>query len=259
MKPRGQKVALVVKKYQRDRVYEFGNLYERKKTHPATYTTKRGKIQELTYKSRKRCKLAIRNTIHLMTTEAGVTYPKEYPIDGRTVKKHLNTLLQWLRRRNAEYVWVIEFQERGAPHYHFILSRPFDEGEWSRAWNRIISADLPKYRDDPSALKHGAHIALIRHSGKYGNYMTTYLNKLDQKEVPEYYQSVGRFWGMTRGLLKVVVDSVHGDYRDLSRLTRVDRRRKSASVRQHFGQKWQWGGKGFTLYDSESKVNICSS
>src|SRR5208283_905356 len=39
-----------------------------------------------------------------------LTYPREYSADGKAVKKQLNSFLQYLRRLEVSYCWVLEFQ-----------------------------------------------------------------------------------------------------------------------------------------------------
>jgi hypothetical protein len=58
-----------------------------------------------------------------------LTYPGEWEgwcPDGATLTRHRQALLmRWTRRYGAPVgVWVVEFQKRGAPHYHMYLGLP---------------------------------------------------------------------------------------------------------------------------------------
>ena len=51
-----------------------------------------------------------------------LTYPQHYPMDGSIVKTDVGAVVQKIRRREWEYLWFLEFQKRGAPHLHVLLS-----------------------------------------------------------------------------------------------------------------------------------------
>jgi hypothetical protein len=40
-----------------------------------------------------------------------------------------DAFLQYLRRRNIKFIWVLEFQTRGASHYHVLTSGEIPEDE----------------------------------------------------------------------------------------------------------------------------------
>jgi hypothetical protein len=52
------------------------------------------------------------------------TYPETYPDDGRIVKAHHKAMLEAIRRKFGEisYFTAIEYQRRGAPHFHVAIS-----------------------------------------------------------------------------------------------------------------------------------------
>lgn len=240
---------LVIKRYDRDTVYSFkdGDKEERQKSDKPEAC--RGEVNGFSYKSRRRCRLVLRNIARHMAYTFGLTYPADFPVDGRRVKENLCALLEWFRRRKLGYFWIIEFQERGAPHFHGFLTGLVSHGDLSRAWNRIIAADRPEYLGDPAALQHGVYVAPIDNQGKLASYFTEYMKKLEQKRVPMQYQNVGRFWGFTRSLLSVQVQSVPGDYRELSRLLRIERNKYKARCRT-WGFKWKYRGQGWTSWDN---------
>lgn len=89
----------------------------------------------------------------------------------------------------------MEFQKRGAPHFHGIISKEVKEEELKKEWYKIVNSNDPKH------LVHGAHISAIRSTDGYAHYLTSYLTKEEQKFVPPEFQDVGRFWGYSRSLL----------------------------------------------------------
>lgn len=76
-----------------------------------------------------------------------LTYPADFPLDGRLVKRQVKEL--W-RRWEREYgerprgIWGLEFQDRGAPHFHAFLGMPrgvdYDDlrGWGFVAWSSIV-------------------------------------------------------------------------------------------------------------------------
>jgi len=101
-----------------------------------------------------------------------------------------------LAYRGIQLFWILEFQERGAPHFHGIIDKEIKEKELKKMWYEIVDS---KYRWH---LSRGAHIAPIRSIEAYAKYMTDYLTKQEQKIVPQEYRDVGRFWGYSRSLLE---------------------------------------------------------
>jgi hypothetical protein len=244
-------MTLVIKKYDRDTVYSFKNGDKEESQGTDEKPVPRGDVYGFSMKSRRRCRLVLRNIARHMKLTFGLTYPADFPTDGRRVKRNLGALLDWLRRRKIGYFWIIEFQERGAPHFHGFLTELVTHGEFSAAWNRIISADRPEYFGDPAHLEHGVYVASIESQDKLASYFTEYMKKLEQKTVPEQYSGVGRFWGFTSALLSVQVQTVTAGYGELSRLVRPERKRYIARCRD-WGFKWKWKGLGWVQWDEKN-------
>ena len=123
-------------------------------------------------------------------------YPSEYPHDGRTCKRHLRALRERLRRRypSLAWLWVFEFQQRGAPHFHFLFDQEVD-GEWlARAWYEIVGSG------DQNHLCYGTWLEAIRSEVAVARYLGKYLAKQEQKELPPDFLWPGRFWGCGRGV-----------------------------------------------------------
>ena len=94
---------------------------------------------------------------------------------------------------------MLEFQRRGAPHFHLFTALPVTEENrlfLASAWVRIACGN------DPAALAFHSHERnFIAWDMGNGSYVCKYLEKARQKDVPEGYQEVGRFWGASRGLM----------------------------------------------------------
>ncbi len=149
-----------------------------------------------------------------------LTYPADYPTDGREVKRHLANFVKRLRRRcyktmrPDEYgtwsiFWFLEFQQRGAPHFHFFCSHspvPNKLGNEHRAESPIELARLWLAKawyecvdsGDPKHLKAGTQLDYFR-TGRAGtiSYASKYARKQEQKRVPEQFSEIGRFWGVS--------------------------------------------------------------
>jgi hypothetical protein len=86
----------------------------------------RGKVTEFSYKSRQRLMRKI-----AMIDERGaglpvfltLTYPEEWPAGWEDWKKHVHHFNVYMVRKYPGVwgLWKMEFQKRGAPHFHFML------------------------------------------------------------------------------------------------------------------------------------------
>ena len=131
-------------------------------------------------------------------TQFALTFHDYYPMDGQALKKMLNLFLTHLRKKfpNFKYLWVLEFQRRGAPHFHFFIDRSFDNQDFrdyvARLWCDCTGGgtrEMYEYHRD-----YRNFIDWILSPG----YAVKYLSKGYQKQVPERFSSVGRFWGCSR-------------------------------------------------------------
>jgi len=112
--------------------------------------------------------------------------------DGKTGKQHLRAFLERVRRKfpKASGIWRIEYQKRGAVHFHFIFfNLPFWKADEIRtAWSEIIEEGNPRI-----------HITTCRSRRQTTYYMSKYVAKVASKasvslsNVP--YLHVGRHWG----------------------------------------------------------------
>jgi len=179
-------------------------------------------IQMLTFDSRRRLAFVASNTSVEFVTMITLTYPGDWENDGKEVKRHLAVFLKRLRRfwPGCQYLWFLEFQRRGAPHFHMFVDAQLPEkradkarvyrmiGEW---WYKIVASD------DPRHLKAGTRVEQIRKPKGAARYAVKYAMKAYQKIVPVAYRSVGRFWGHSRGVKPVPVGEIRVNGEDTAR------------------------------------------
>jgi hypothetical protein len=159
----------------------------------------RSEVAEFSFSSRRKLAFVAANTDVVFRTMITLTYPREFETDGSVVKRHLRAFLQYMRRVDvdADYLWFLEFQRRGAPHIHLlssVMSRSVKKTDVSRRWYKIVSSG------DRRHLRAGTRVEAIRKPGGGARYAVKYALKMYQKVVPVGYRDVGRFWGHSRGV-----------------------------------------------------------
>jgi hypothetical protein len=162
----------------------------------------RGEIFEMSDDSLRRLAFLANNFDKDFRSMVTLTYPNEFPTDGAIVKAHLGSMLRSLKRRLGEpltYVWFLEFQKRGAPHVHILLTVGLTNEEapilrsWlSQRWYKIVRSG------DENHLLAGTNWQNTRQAEGLRHYVVKYAFKTYQKEVPEGFRHVGRFWGASR-------------------------------------------------------------
>ena len=126
-----------------------------------------------------------------------LTY-RQCPASGQESKRHLKIFRQRWHREfgKPRGMWQMEFQKRGVPHYHLLLSKPdipiLDLMAWvARAWWEVVGSG------DPVHLKAGTSTEVWRNEtapGRYFGKHGTARVKAYQHVVPPGWWS-GRFWG----------------------------------------------------------------
>jgi hypothetical protein len=150
---------------------------------------KRGRIVGFSTASARRLLFCARNfpALAVMVT---LTYPGKFPVDGRVVMDHWRRMRQWLiRNGNPVGLWFKEFQARGAPHFHVFLPHDIPKSDVAAAWYAIVGSG------DVRHLRAGTRTERLRNPKAAGAYAAKYASKTLQKEVPEDFCEVGRFWG----------------------------------------------------------------
>lgn len=177
-------------------------IYDPMNWREAPSVATRGEVSEFSDKSRRRlaknCAAIPWGTARFYFVT--LTYPGEYSSNGRRVKADLQNLRRaWTRHYGLPLaVWKMEFQWRGAPHFHLAIAAPHGVPmevvrRWlAGAWFRIVGSG------DERHLRAGTQLdvmqkpptAYFSSHGQHGRDSKGY-----QNEIPEGYESAGRFWG----------------------------------------------------------------
>lgn len=199
------------------------------------YSHLRGVIAVVNKRSLNRLALLVRSCGVEFKSVITATYGLNFPHSGRIAKAHLNHLIVSLKRRFGpfEYVWIIEFQDRGAPHYHLVTTLPpptvAERHEFALLWGSIsIPGDWMycQLKEHEGQYVRGKMLGLkmagyavhthkkawekLRKRGGAGRYLAKYANKLRQKDVPDFYTNIGRFWGKSKGVKMPEPKYYHG-------------------------------------------------
>lgn len=123
------------------------------------------------------------------TVMVTLTYPDEFPLDGRQVKAHFRAFIERLRRTNwfeeHSLVWFLEFQARGAPHLHLLSTGWISKNFVSKHWAAVTHGN-------PASC---SRVESLRSPEAAGAYARKYARKEEQKVAPQAFENVGRFWG----------------------------------------------------------------
>jgi hypothetical protein len=203
-----------VRKYRRDWVVQKKAGFEIK-----TKGAKRGEITAFSAESRYRLLHLAKNCNTDFKSMITLTYPATFPGDGMQVKFHLKMFKQWLSREceGVRALWFLEFQKRGAPHFHMLVDIDLSdqgtltlkkrtgvrrgeksdcyetcqicEARASEAWYRIVGSTDEKH------LRAGVCWECLEDEDAALKYAAKHAAKCKQKLVPEKFLNVGRFWG----------------------------------------------------------------
>ncbi|MEX1014162.1 MAG: hypothetical protein WDZ80_03310 [Candidatus Paceibacterota bacterium] len=204
--------------------------YPQKKEKPLPPKRKRGDITAFTRASRYRL-LKKLNKLNpdskAQFYHVTLTYPKQFPTDGKTHKADLDAFIKRCKRKfgnEIEYLWKLEFQKRGAPHYHIIIFMPKSYKiqylrEWfSKNWyevaQRLWETKLENHKNV------GVSVEKINSLKQAGFYLSKYIAK-DEGETPENH---GRYWGCSRNWGETVLREVKLTGRQLIQFRRLTKR-----------------------------------
>jgi hypothetical protein len=180
----------------------------------------RGMVYGFSWESRRRLLKAIAAIPWAVLGEkwfVTLTYPALFPADGPTCKAHLKAFRKRLVRRYGKQmalVWKMEFQKRGAVHFHLLMQKPsglFLDGvgrkdslqqfqAWcSEAWASIVApwhvAAGGSEQDRDNHLLAGTSVQ--ESSSDCGRYFAYVLKEKEvQNSVPDGFEDPGRFWGI---------------------------------------------------------------
>ena len=177
---------------------------------PAPAAGNRKAISGFSAKSQRALRFKALNTSVPLVSQFCATYHEKWPTDGKELKAQLNQFLTLLRYHypGISYLWILEFQTRKTPHFHIYMSQPATEEmrmKLGRIWNKIADPGNETHlwwHTDRVDHRNGRELsALIDWDMGNGAYLCKYLDKQQQKNVPEEFENVGRFWGSSRGLV----------------------------------------------------------
>ena len=171
--------------------------------------TGRKSISGFTGRSKSRLAAYLRDAFADYRYMGTLTYPARYPNFGPEAKGHLDSYLKWhlaAMRRLADdsfrqaICWFLEFQRRGAPHFHLFYTEHVDWSSAAKKWADVI--------EQPDCWRTSTRYETLR-SGRGGtvSYARKYAAKQHQKDVPDGFRHVGRFWGV-RGNRQVVTATI---------------------------------------------------
>jgi len=228
---------------------------------PPAVTRTRGNIKALSKASAQRFRLGCRGVGYTMQSCGMLSYPADFPTDGRMIERHKRALFKRIQRRNkkAKFVWVKEFQQRGALHFHFMCTEYIDKHYLARAWYEIVGSGDIKHR------KAGTTVEVIRNQNGLSNYFGNYMAKQEQKRIPEAMQAVGRMWGIARSLFYFITYEFQANTKRKWDVIRTIRRAYGAALRARYGHRWKrrkpasgflaWDGrKVFEMIRAKSQV-----
>lgn len=164
---------------------------------------RRQRIASFSEASARRLHHQVRNAPLEVKSQFLLTYPADFPLSGKIVKNHLDRWFRAIRKaygsENFGFEWVLEFQtKRGAPHFHvFFTWEPSNELRrfLAKKWNGIVKGGKKHLWFH---LRSKNFVAW--NMGK-GGYVMKYAQKKEQKDVPENFEDVGRFWGCSRNMI----------------------------------------------------------
>lgn len=117
---------------------------------------KRGSITRFTSGSKRRMFESIIKVGELPTYFLTLTFPASFP-SGKQANRHLFVFLQRYTRKGFRFIWRLEPQKRGAPHYH-ILCYGVDSAviaDMTASWvKRMIDYNRDQPRAKRSAVSH---------------------------------------------------------------------------------------------------------
>lgn len=154
-----------------------------------------------------------------------LTYPYVYPKDGKIIKLDMNNFLTMMREHSyGNYLWFLEFQARGAPHFHILSEQkaisPRMRIRAAETWvgrmhrsswftdacvEQSVKRDVCFWEYTSKVLSKAYWFALRQETWEYlrepegaQKYATKYACKEYQKVPPTDFDGIGRFWGCSK-------------------------------------------------------------
>ncbi len=145
-------------------------------------------------------------------------------------------------------VWRLEFQRRGAPHFHllaFVDATPSELHEFvSRSWYEACGEISPEH------LRAGTNVQKVKSWRGMMAYAAKYMGKLEQ--VSPGVESPGRFWGVwSKELLPISVEVVALDHHQAIRVRRIYRKFSGTRYRT---LRMLYGTTTFVRYETSTRL-----
>ena len=173
---------------------------------------KRGKIKGFSNKSRKRLIELVASCGKIeKAVFLTLTYGQNWP-SNTEAKRHIKVFLQRVERLfpKSSGIWRMEFQDRGAPHFHILFFNLlwWEKREVAKAWLEVIGDDFGDW-------SHGAlkppftRIELVNNAKQAMIYISKYIAKETGSDAEGGFNYVpylpaaetGRLWGIFHKLL----------------------------------------------------------
>jgi len=157
---------------------------------------KRGDVQVFSKASRYRMFQELHKLQFEKVTFVTLTYPAQFPTSSKVYKGHLK---EWRRRFEGLFgaipaMWRLEFQERGAPHFHIMyLDCPFIP-----VWDLCYLWKSVTHTYDMAHEQNGVDLKLIvdgKEQALIAFYLAKYIAKVDERSQENGTNHVGRWWG----------------------------------------------------------------
>jgi hypothetical protein len=162
---------------------------------------KRSEISEFSEKSRQSLRLSLAKVDQSKCGRpifGTLTYPANFPLDQETFKRHLKIFSQRFLRSfpSAGFHWKLEFQARGAAHFHPIFwNLSGDDGGFLREFRGWLAQNWSEvvHSGDENHLLAGTSADPIKSQFGIIRYVSGYASKSDQTKPG---CKVGRYWGI---------------------------------------------------------------
>lgn len=178
----------------------------------------RAEITEFSRQSRKRLMQLFASVAETAVRDSavfiGLTYHRDWPDTPAGCRAQLRAFLKSLRRKYPEtaVIWRLEFQRRGAPHYHLlVVGTSFVDSELVTTWWGDIAHGESEY--------HG-RMATNTQQIKTWYHACAYVSKeIAKVSQSKWGEKNGRYWGVEgRSFLPAVVDEIPLTLSQFSRL-----------------------------------------
>lgn len=157
----------------------------------------RGRITTFSRASRRRL-LNLVNSVNRerapLPTLVTLTYPSTWPKSPRVWKKQLDNFRSRLVRRYGKVpaVWRLEYQRRGAPHFHLLVFVELEMDDLipfvSRSWYEVVGSG------DERHLAAGTRCERVRSWRGAVSYAAKYLGEPERLQLDQ--EPPGRVWGV---------------------------------------------------------------